>query len=125
MNKLFILAALLLPCVAQGETWVCTSANVEDEDSLTYLRTFSRQDTGFSTALTTPMRPDKNPETLESEMLNILSETEEMLALVHVETWVGTEVSIYLINKSTGAYVIDTVHSMVDTDRAEGQCVKV
>lgn len=71
------------------------------------------------------MRPDKNPETFESEILNILSETEEMLALVKVETWVGPEVSIYLINKSSGAYVIDTVHSMVDTDRAEGQCVKV
>jgi len=125
MNKLFILAALLLPCVAQGETWVCTSANVEDEDSLTYLRTFSRQDTGFSTALTTPMRPDKNPETFESEMLNIVYETQGVLVLMKINTDIGTGVSIYLINKRTGAYVIDAVHSMFDTDRAEGQCVEV
>ena len=75
--------------------------------------------------LTTPIEPNKNPKTTEPEMLNIVHETQGVLVLMKIDTEIGTEVSIYMINKRTGAYVIDAVHSMVDTDRAEGQCVEV
>ena len=125
MKRILLLAALLLSSAAQAETWVCSSVNIEVEGSLTYLRSFVRQDIGFSTALTTPMRPDKNPITFDSELINILSETDEILTLVQTDTTYGTDVSIYMINKNTKKYVVEGASSLGDTGRAEGVCVSV
>ena len=121
MKKSLLLAALLLPCVAQAETWVCTLPSSDDSS---YLLRFSRNGNRFSFTNSSILYESGNPRIVYEGSLIPIIETETMLNLLDIKTD-GTNLGIYMINKETNVLISDGVRYSVDTLRGEGHCVKI
>lgn len=121
MKRLLLLAALLLPCAAQAETYVCS---VPSSIGGSNLITFVRQDGKFTRTLTTPAIREEKSETIELLPAEILVETDAMLTLVAVLPD-GKFVGIEMFNKITQQYVGDSLYFSEDSAREEGSCVRI
>ena len=121
MNKLLLLAALLLSSAAQAETWVCSEPTTYGGSNLI---TFVRQDGKFTNTLTTPAIREEKSRTIVLEPVKILVETDVMLTLAEIKPD-GKSVGITMINKITKQYVSGAINIGYETGRSEGSCVMI
>jgi hypothetical protein len=123
MKKSLLLAALLLPCAAQAETWVCSEISTEGYNINTLL-TFVRQDTDFSLTITTPEGGGFKSMTIEGDSYEILVETQAMLTLANTEPN-GKRVASFMINKMTNQFVSTVASFDEELPRSAGSCVRI
>ena len=120
MAKLLINAVLMLvPTLAFGETWVCSSSD-------RYIHTLERKPQAFE-KITRAVFDDLPTTTLPAANYTLLHESSEWLVLsqIQIDEVNGAAILGMIINKNTGKYVLDSVRSIEFEARKEfGDCVE-
>ena len=123
MKKSLLLAALLLPCAAQAETWVCSRVAQNKVTQSFY--TLVREDDSFSVTYTVPAA---STGTVATERVysgvEILMDTDNFLMLQRLNEE-EPYVSVYIVNKLTETFLEQSVSMSYEYGRAEGSCLKM
>jgi len=117
MKKSLLLAALLLPCAAQAETYVCAALNSENRQ---LIYKFVRQEGHF--AVTSSMQ-DREDLTFN---LDLLFEDDSLLIMGEFRSGHNGGVAVRMINKITNEFAEDAakIKKLYDV-RLEGSCTKI
>ena len=120
MKKSLLLAALLLPCAAQAETWVCTYALQTNVDYLNkpVISTFTRNGDGFMYVFGSSG---------SAEDAEIVLETSKELVVQIIKAYSSgfTAVEIHIIDKESKKYITQAVSNSAPFMRIEGSCVEI
>jgi hypothetical protein len=123
MKKSLLLAALLLPCAAQAETWVCSPPASSKVTQSFY--TLVREDDSFSVTYITPAASTGTVAMSRVYSgLEILMDTNAVLILQKLDEE-DADVSVYIVNKLTDSFIEQTVSMTREYGRAEGSCLKM